>query len=350
MIASLVERKVEKTTSLDVTALSSGAANDFTPGLLATEQLIEMYRTMYLIRRVEESLLTLAESGKIGGAMHTAIGHEANAVGTAAALRPDDYLTCTYRGHHHSLARGMDPGRAIAEVLGKAEGFAKGKGGSMHFIDPALGLMGANGIVGAQVPHAAGMALASKMRGEERVAITFFGEGAMFQGVMHETFNMAQKWRLPVIFYCENNRYSEMTPTSRTSSVDDIYLFVRAYGMASMQIDGNDVESVYQAVSQAAEHARDDRGPVYIEGLTYRLSGHMAKDLETYRTKEEIQRQRTHEPLVVLRTKLLARDVSDSTLEKIRQTVDAEVASAVEFAQNSPWPHPAEAYTDVYAA
>jgi TPP-dependent pyruvate/acetoin dehydrogenase alpha subunit len=140
-----------------------------------------------------------------------------------------------------------------------------------------------------------------------------------------------------------------MTPTSRTSAVNDIYMFVRGYGMASMQIDGNDVEAVYQAVSQAADHVRDDRGPVYIEGITYRLSGHMAKDLETYRTKEEIQRQRTHEPLVVLRTKLLARNVSDSTLEKIRNTVEAEVAAAVEFAQNSPWPHPAEAYTDVYA-
>src|SRR5689334_14079470 len=134
-----------------------------------------MYRTMFLIRRVEESLLKLAESGKIGGAMHTAIGHEANAVGSAAALQPSDYVTCTYRGHHHSLARGMDPKRAIAEVLGKADGFAKGKGGSMHFVDPSLGLMGANGIVGAQVPHAAGMALASKMRGDGRIAITFFG-------------------------------------------------------------------------------------------------------------------------------------------------------------------------------
>ena len=247
-----------------------------------------MYRRMYLIRRVEESLLELAESGKIGGAMHTAIGHEGNAVGAAAALRKDDYLTCTYRGHHHSLARGMDPRRAIAEVLGKAAGFAGGKGGSMHFIDPSLGLMGANGIVGAQVPQAAGMALASKIRGKDRVAITFFGDGAMYQGLMHETFNMAQKWQLPVIFYCENNRYSEMTPISRTSSVGELYAFVQAYGMHSVQIDGNDVEVVYTAVSEAAERARAGEGPTYIEGLTYRLSGHMAGDLETYRSSEEI--------------------------------------------------------------
>ena len=262
---------------------------------LPVEQLQQMYRTMYLIRRVEESLLELAESGKIGGAMHTAIGHEANALGMAAALEPGDYLTCTYRGHHHSLARGMDPKRAIAEVLGKSDGFAKGKGGSMHFIDPSLGLMGANGIVGAQVPHAAGMALASKIRGDGRIAITFFGDGAMYQGVMHETFNMAQKWSLPIIFYCENNRYSEMTPITRTSSVENIYMFARAYGMRSMQINGNDVEDVYTAIKQAADRARAGEGPTFIEGITYRLAGHMAGDLETYRSPEEIEEQRRTE-------------------------------------------------------
>lgn len=318
-------------------------------GVLSTEQLLAMYRIMVKIRRVEESLLELAESGKIGGAMHTAIGHEANAVGSAAALQPGDYLTCTYRGHHHSLARGMDAKRAIAEVLGKADGFAKGKGGSMHFVDPTLGLMGANGIVGAQVPHATGMALASKLRGENHVAITFFGDGALYQGLMHETFNMASKWKLPVIFYCENNRYSEMTPISRTSSVGEIYLFVRAYAMESMQIDGNDVEDVYQAVSKAVARARAGEGPTFIEGITYRLSGHMAGDLETYRTTEEIEMQRHHEPLVVLANKLIGRGVAEADLAAIRADVEREVQDAVEFAQNSPWPDRAEAYTDVYA-
>ena len=317
---------------------------------LSTEQLLDMYRKMVLIRRVEESLLQLAESGKIGGAMHTAVGHEANAVGAAAALRPDDYLTCTYRGHHHSLARGMDAGRAISEVLGRADGFAKGKGGSMHFMDPALGLMGANGIVGAQVPHGAGMALASKLRGEDRIAITFFGEGAMFQGLMHETFNMAQKWQLPIIFYCENNRYSEMTPTSRTSSVENIYQFVHAYGMRSVQIDGNDVEAVYAAVSEAAAYGRAGEGPTFIEGITYRLAGHMAGDLETYREKAEIEMQSAHEPMVVLRNKLIEHGVTDSQIGGIEAEVDGDVEEATEFAQNSPWPDLSEAYTDVYAA
>jgi pyruvate dehydrogenase E1 component alpha subunit len=307
-----------------------------------------MYRTMFLIRRVEESLLELAESGKIGGAMHTAIGHEGNAVGAAWALRKTDYLTCTYRGHHHSLARGMDPTRAICEVLGKADGFAKGKGGSMHFLDPSLGLMGANGIVGAQVPHAAGMALAAKIRGEDNVAITFFGDGALFQGLMHETFNMSQKWKLPVIFYCENNRYSEMTPISRTSSVSEIFNFVHAYGMHSVQIDGNDVEVVYATVQEAAERARRGEGPTFIEGVTYRLAGHMAGDLETYRSAEEIEMQKQYEPLTQLQNLLLERGAGAEALEKIRAEVEAEVEAAVEFAQNAPWPDIAEAYTDVY--
>jgi pyruvate dehydrogenase E1 component alpha subunit len=333
--------------SLQASVPSSQAAVA-TAEQLPNDQLLSMYRTMFLIRRVEESLLELAESGKIGGAMHTAIGHEGNAIGAAWALRKTDYLTCTYRGHHHSLARGMDPKRAICEVLGKEPGFAKGKGGSMHFLDPSLGLMGANGIVGAQVPHAAGMALAAKIRGEDNIAITFFGDGALYQGLMHETFNMAQKWKLPVIFYCENNRYSEMTPISRTSSVSEIFNFVKAYGMTSVQIDGNDVEVVYATVSEAAARARAGEGPTFIEGVTYRLAGHMAGDLETYRAAEEIEMQKQYEPLAQLNQLLLDRGVAEDELQKIRGEVETEVEEAVEFAQNAPWPDIAEAYTDVY--
>jgi pyruvate dehydrogenase E1 component alpha subunit len=219
----------------------------------------------------------------------------------------------------------------------------------MHFVDPTLGLMGANGIVGAQVPHAAGMALASKIRGDDHIAITFFGEGALFQGVMHETFNMASKWKLPIIFYCENNRYAEMTPISRASSVDDIYKWAAGYNMRTVQIDGNDVEVVHATVSDAAERARAGEGPTFIEGITYRLAGHMAGDLETYRRTEEIDAARAHEPLVVLQDKLLARNIAEETLEQIRTEVEKVVADAVDAAQASPWPDPAEAYTDVYA-
>lgn len=335
--------------SMDASVPSTHAESQIAAVELSNDQLTDMYRTMLRIRLVEESLLALAESGKIGGAMHTAIGHEANAVGVVAALRPDDYITCTYRGHHLSLARGMDMGRAVAEVLGRADGFAKGKGGSMHFYSPELYLMGSNGIVGAQVSHAAGMALASKIRHEDRIAITFFGDGANYQGLMHETYNMAQKWSLPVIFYCENNRYSEMTPISRTSAVENLYEFVRAYGMRSIQIDGNDVEVVHAAVSEAAERARAGEGPTYIEALTYRLAGHMANDLETYRSEEEVDAQRTYEPVAVLRAKLLERGAEKDALDAIRTDVEQEVEQAVEFAENSPWPDLAEAYTDVYA-
>jgi pyruvate dehydrogenase E1 component alpha subunit len=334
--------------SSDSEVLAKEAATQLEIEQLPNDQLKGMYKTMFLIRRIEESLLQAAEEGKIGGAMHTAIGHEANAVGTAAALRKGDYVTCTYRGHHHGLAWGMDPKRAVAEVLGRADGFAKGKGGSMHFVSPENGMMGANGIVGAQVPHAAGLAMASWIRGEDRVAVTFFGDGANYQGVLHETFNIAQKWKLPVIFYCENNRYSEMTPIERTSSVEELYLFPRAYGMESMQIDGNDVEVVYTAVKKAAERARAGEGPTYIEGLTYRLAGHMAGDLETYRTKDEIDYHRQYEPLAVLRQKLLDRGMADEDLDQIEQETEAEVQEAVEFAENSPWPDIAEAYTDVF--
>jgi pyruvate dehydrogenase E1 component alpha subunit len=319
-------------------------------GVLEPSQLKDMYRKMYLIRRVEESLLEMAESGKIGGAMHTAIGHEANAVGSAAALEPGDYVTCTYRGHHHALARGMDPRLAIAEVLGKATGFAGGKGGSMHFIYPPIGLMDANGIVAAQVPHAAGLALASWLRGDKRVAQTFFGEGALYQGVMHESFNIAQKWCLPVIFYCENNRYSEMTPIQRTSSVEEIYTFVQAYGMPSVQIDGNDVEAVYQAVREAADRARTGGGPSFIEGLTYRLAGHMAGDLETYRSSEEIELQRKSEPLNVVADRLKERGVGQEELDQIAAGVEQQVQESIRFAEESPYPDRATAYTDVFVA
>lgn len=334
--------------SITTDVLPSASATELDVPVLPTEMLLEMYRQALAIRLMERALLAAAEEGQIGGAMHTAIGHEANAVGAARALRPGDYITCTYRGHHHGLAWGMDPGRAIAEVMGRSGGFAKGKGGSMHFVSPEHGMMGANGIVAAQVPHAAGLALASQLRGEDRVAITFFGDGALFQGVMHETFNIAAKWKLPLIFYCENNRYSEMTPIWRTSSVENIFLFPRAYGMETMQIDGNDVEVVHAAVSRAAERARSGSGPTFIEGITYRLAGHMAGDLETYRPPEEVERQEAYEPLVVLRSKLLTRGVDETTIAGIDEEVDDMIDEAVAFAEKSPWPDAAEAYRDVY--
>ena len=347
-VAAAQQEESSAPASITTDVLPSDAAIDFDVPALPTEMLLEMYRKVVTIRLMENALLAAAEEGQIGGAMHTAIGHEANAVGAAYALRPGDYITCTYRGHHHGLAWGMDPGRAIAEVMGRSDGFAKGKGGSMHFVSPEHGMMGANGIVAAQVPHAAGLALASHLRGEDRVAITFFGDGALFQGVMHETFNMAAKWKLPLIFYCENNRYSEMTPIWRTSSIEDIFLFPRSYGMASMQIDGNDVEVVHAAVGLAAERARSGSGPTFIEGITYRLAGHMAGDLETYRPPEEVEKQEAYGPLAVLRAKLKSRGVDEESIAVIDEEVDDLVDEAVAFAEKSPWPDTAETYRDVF--
>ncbi len=315
---------------------------------LPLDMLKKMYSTMLLIRRVEEYLLDAASEGRIGGAMHTAIGMEANAVGAAFATRPDDYVTCTYRGHHHAIARGLDAGQVIAEVLGKATGCAKGKGGSMHMVDPEHGLMGANGVVAAQVPHAAGMALAAQMRQEDRIALTFFGDGAIYQGVMHETFNIAAKWKLPIVFYMENNKYSEMTPIWRTSSIEDLYTFPRVYGIESIRINGNDVEVVHAAVQWAAERARKGEGPTFIEAITYRLAGHMAGDLETYRTPEERERQRQADPVLVLRQKLLDRGMKEEEITAIEEEVAQELSQAIEFAEQSPWPDIAEAYTDVF--
>lgn len=338
--------KVSKSLSPEVLPVEVPPPFEVKP--LPVEMLQAMYHKMLLIRRVEEYLLQAASEGRIGGAMHTAIGMEANAVGAAFATRPDDYVTATYRGHHHAIARGLDPGVVIAEVLGKATGCAKGKGGSMHLVDPEHGLMGTNGVVAAQVPHAAGMALAAQMRGEDRIALTFFGDGALYQGVMHETFNIAAKWKLPIVFYMENNKYSEMTPIWRTSSIEELYTFPKVYGIESVQINGNDVEVVYAAVSWAAERARSGQGPVFIEAITYRLAGHMAGDLETYRTPEEVERQRQADPVRLLRRKLLDRGVAEDTLEEIETRVEEELRAAVEFAENSPWPDPMDAYTDVF--
>ncbi len=347
-ITSSQERKRGWSISLAPDLLPVEVPPPFDVPPLSVEVLQKMYHVMLLIRRVEEYLLDAASEGRIGGAMHTAIGMEANAVGAAFATRPDDYVTCTYRGHHHAIARGLDPGQVIAEVLGKASGCARGKGGSMHMVDPEHGLMGTNGVVAAQVPHAAGMALAARMRGEDRIALTFFGDGAIYQGVMHETFNIAAKWKLPVIFYMENNKYSEMTPIWRTSAIEDLYTFPKVYGIESIRINGNDVEIVHAAVSWAAERARSGEGPTFIEAITYRLAGHMAGDLETYRTPEEREHQRQADPLLVLRQKLLDRNVTEEALARIEEAVAQDLARAVEFAETSPWPDIAEAYTDVF--
>jgi acetoin:2,6-dichlorophenolindophenol oxidoreductase subunit alpha len=316
---------------------------------LAQDQLPEAYKQMLVIRKFEEAIRNLYQQGKIRGSFHPCVGQEAVAVGDCWPLRKDDVITCTYRGHGHALAKGLSPRAAMAEMLGKVDGCSKGKGGSMHFTDPSIGLLGANAIVAAGLPHAAGAALASQMQKTDRVALTVFGEGAVNQGVFHETLNLAVIWKLPIIFVCENNLYSEMTPSHETTSVVETYKRAAAYGLEAFSIDGNDVEIVYAAVEKAVTKARAGEGPTYIEARTYRLWGHMMGDPEVYRTKAEVAAALQTEPIIRLGQRLTELGSTDTDLARLDTEAQAIIADALQFAEASPLPKPEDAFTDVFA-
>jgi len=315
---------------------------------LTPERLQDAYRQMLVIRKFEETIRTLYQQGKIRGSFHPCVGQEATAVGGCWALRKDDYMTCTYRGHGQAIAKGLSVRAAMAEMLGKATGCSKGKGGSMHFTDPTVGLLGANAIVGAGVPHAAGAALASQLQKKDQVALAFFGEGAVNQGVFFETLNLAVVWKLPLILVCENNLYSEMTPSHETTSNVETFKRAAALGFESIQIDGNDIEAVYDTVEEAAVKARAGGGPVYIEAMTYRLWGHMMGDPEIYRTKEEVTKAREQEPIVRLGRRLTELGYDDSDLSRFDSEAEAIMADALQFAESSPIPQSEDAFTDVF--
>lgn len=315
---------------------------------LSPEQLQDAYRQMLVIRKFEETIRSLYQAGKIRGSFHPCVGQEATAVGGCWALRKDDYMTCTYRGHGQAIAKGLSVRAAMAEMLGKVTGCSKGKGGSMHFTDPSVGLLGANAIVAAGIPHAAGAALASQMQKKDNVALAYFGEGAVNQGVYLETLNLAVVWKLPLILFCENNLYSEMTPSHETTSVVETYKRAAAFGFDAIQIDGNDIELVYNTVEQAVAKARAGDGPVYIEAMTYRLWGHMMGDPEVYRTKEEVAKARENEPIIRLGRRLMELGCSESDLTGFDHEAEAVVADALQFAEASPIPQPADAFTDVF--
>ena len=333
---------------------------------LALERLPEAYRQMQIIRKFEEAIRNLYSQGRIRGSFHPCVGQEGVAVGASWALRADDFLSCTYRGHGHALAKGLSPRAAMAEMLGKATGCSKGKGGSMHFTDASVGLLGANAIVGAGIPHAAGAALAMQLQGgggtNGRIALAAFGEGAVNQGVFHETLNLIAIWKLPVILVCENNLYSEMTPSHETTAAaariaagpivaasPQTYQRAAAYGIAARQVDGNDVETMYLAVEEAAGRARAGEGATYIEAMTYRLWGHMMGDPEVYRTKEEVSQARENEPIVRLGRRLQGLGWTEAGLARLEAEAEAVIADAVQFAENSPLPKPEDAFTDVFA-
>jgi pyruvate dehydrogenase E1 component alpha subunit len=307
-----------------------------------------MYRKMYLIRRFEERAAQSYQQGKINGFCHLYIGQEAVAVGTTEALRPDDYQLGAYRDHAYPLTRGADPGMVMAELFGRATGYCKGKGGSMHIFDVEHFVLGGYGIVGGQIPLAAGLAFASKYRDDGRVTVCYFGEAAANQGAFHETLNMASKWSLPVIFLCENNRYGMGTAFARVSPLPEVYKRASAYGIRGEPVDGMDVLTVYEAVKDCAAYARSGKGPVLLEANTYRYRGHSMSDAATYRTKAEVETERKGDPIPKLRHYCVETvKIPESEFEKIDAEVKAQVDAAVKFADESPEPSLDELHEDV---
>jgi pyruvate dehydrogenase E1 component alpha subunit len=317
---------------------------------LPTEQLVELYRQMLLIRRFEEKSAEVYVAGKIGGFCHLYIGQEAVGVGAISTVRKDDYVLGSYREHGIALAKGMSARSIMAELFGKATGCSKGKGGSMHMFDKNVGFLGGHAIVGGQIPLATGLAFASKYQGTDQVTLCFFGEAAVNQGAFHESLNMAQLWKLPCIYICENNQYGMGTSVERAMSLRDIAQKACAYEMASEFVDGMDVLAIREATLRAVERARKDYLPTLLEIRTYRFMGHSMSDPGNYRTRAEIEKYQERDPIKLFAASLLEEKVVEQkALDEIDKKVREEVEDALRFADESPLPDPEELYTDVYA-
>lgn len=304
------------------------------------DQSLELLAGMIRIRRFEEHCTRLYAAGHIRGSMHLCNGQEAVSVGTCAALRPDDRITFTYRGHGQALAKGLDPEAGFAELLGRATGCCGGWAGSMHFTDVSRGIMGGNAIVAAGVPIAVGAAIAARRAGSDAVAVTFFGDGATNQGVWHEALVLAAMWQAPVVLVCENNLWAEMTPYDATIKVDDLSERAAAYGFAGHVADGNDVEAMRDAVAAAVAHARAGGGPTLVEAKTYRMAGHMYGDAQKYLPPEQVAAWRARDPITTYRASLLARGVAEATLDEIDAQATSAIAAAADRALAAPWPDP----------
>jgi pyruvate dehydrogenase E1 component alpha subunit len=309
-------------------------------------------RQMLLIRRFEEKAGEAYSLGKIGGFCHLYIGQEAVAVGSLAALGPEDYITCSYREHGHALVRGISARAVMAELFGKAAGCSSGKGGSMHLFDASLGFLGGHGIVGAHIPLATGMAFAAKYRGTDQVAVCYFGEAAVNNGAFHEALNMAALWKLPAVYICENNRYGMGTALERASAIYDISERACSYDMANEVVDGQDVVIMHAAMERAVQRARADQLPTLLEVRTYRFMGHSMSDPihGHYRTREEVEDQRKRDPIAVWSQRLIAESLmDDAAVKALDQEIVQEVDDAYRFAEEAPDPEPGALYTDVYA-
>ncbi len=308
-----------------------------------------MLRQMLEIRLAEESIQGLFLENLIRGTTHLCIGQEACSSGVAAVLQPGDTVTCTYRGHGHALAMGLSLKGMLAEMMGKASGICKGKGGSMHMTDASLGLLGANAIVGAQLPIAVGAALTAQVMGTGTLAITFFGEGASNIGAFHEALNLAAIWKLPVLFICENNQYGEYSAMHVTTPVANIADRASSYGMPGIIVDGQDAEIVYDQVKAAADRARSGGGPSLIELKTYRFKGHSRTDQAPYRPKGELDAWLKRDPILILKERMIAEGQLDETeYEELRSALERSVHEAVEWAKAEPFPALETLVQDIY--
>src|SRR5690349_18076611 len=318
---------------------------------IGAEAWLRMYRQMVSIRLFEEQVNDLYTRTLMPGLAHLYIGEEAVAVGVCSALRPDDYITSTHRGHGHCLAKGASPDRMFAELLGKEPGYCRGKGGSMHIADPETGNLGANAIVGGSAGIATGAALSAKMRGTEQVAVCFFGDGALGQGLLYGSMNMAALWALPVIYVCENNLYGEYTPSKETVA-GEILSRARAFGIPSESVDGQDVLAVFETMRRLVERARRGEGPAFLECKTYRYYGHHVGDVNReYRTRdEEKEWMTTRDPLQTLASRLMKQGLAEQAVfDRIQADVKGEIEKGVQYALDAPFPKPEQVTEDVYA-
>jgi pyruvate dehydrogenase E1 component alpha subunit len=314
---------------------------------VSEEMLREFFREMLLIRRFEEKVEERFRAGELPGFLHVAIGQEAVAVGVCRALADNDVIASTHRAHGHTLAKGTHPNELMAELYGKVEGCSHGYGGSMHLYDVEHGNLGANAVVGGGLPAIVGAALAFKFRGEPRVAVAFFGDGATNIGTFHESLNLAQLWQVPAVFVCEDNHWAESTPARQHLPIEDLIKRAEAFGMKSMKVDGQDVEEVHRVAGRALKHARDGKGPVFLLCETQRLVGHYIGDPQVYRDKEELSRlQETADPIELLREKL---GLTDEEYETVDREVQELVDASVEFAKAGTDPKPEDALKNVYA-
>ena len=316
---------------------------------VSAEQLVSFWRDMIRIRSFEQAAIYQSSIGRIYGALHSYEGQESCAVGICSALKPGDYVASTHRGHGHCIAMGARLDRMMAELFGRVDGYCKGKGGSLHIADLGVGMLGANGIVGAGYAIAAGAALNAKVTRNGRVALVFFGDGAVTRGTFHEVMNMASLWKLPLVLVCENNEYAQYMHWSETMVFDNVAGLAASYHIPGVRLDGNDIRAVYGAASEAVARARNGDGPTLIELKTQRFLGHSSGDPQVYRTKASVEQlRRTRDPIARLEAELVSAGLLAGR-DEILAGIEKEVAQAVLFAESSPYPADEEVGTDVYA-